>query len=758
MDPTLQDDNQAMPSQLPPGMEAMLPDTGPSPDEIQAQKEQAQQDAAKAKEDERLNFERILKVLADKARLEDSTVRERKIREYRQLMLLWEGFTNIYWNESRGDWAVPNQQDLEEDEESPRNINIYRPYGESIIAALSTAMPGVVFYPDDAEVPEDIDTAEAYQRIVELISRHNKAPLMFIKALMILYNQGVVCGYNYYRTDPKFGTTRKYQIGMQDVLIPQAMCPNCGTEMPSSSMPVPCPGCGTAAVPSITHAQDSIPQIIDFIDEAKGREEFDLFGPLFVKLSYYARRQQDLGYIELSFEQNEAMLKSTFPEIAEKISGPGSTMTYERWSRLDPTYVGEQPTNLPTVRCYWFRPWWYEHLADDEDKALLNQKYPTGCYCIFINEILAEIYDENMDDHWTISFNPLSTYIHAMPLGAPLAVIQDIRNDLVDIQVQTAEYGIPETYVSSKTIDFDKYKQQKAKVGMLTKAKPEPGKDLSASFFSSTPAHLTPEVQKLKAEIDQDAQFSVGAFPSIYGGQLQGGSQTYGEYNQSKDRALQRLSLSYKIISGFWADLLARAAVDYARYIRDGGGEKFVTRDNGQFINSWIKSAQLTGKIGHAEAEFSDQLPLTWMQKKDVFMQLFQMQSPEINSLLLAPQNIELLKKSMGVTELYVPGDEDREKQLAEFYQLINSQPIIGMNGQPAPSVPIDPDIDKDDIHMEILSSLLNGPTGRYIKQASPLGYQNAVLHFKAHELNFAAKTLKPSGTTIPGQRPNQGQ
>lgn len=703
------------------------------------------------KEAERELLRPILQILKQKIDDEDKTVRERKLREYRLLNLLWEGFTTLYWNEDAGNFHVPETTDLEDNDEIPRNINIYRPYGESIIAALTTIVPGVIFYPDDAENPDDIEAADAYQAIADLIGRHTNSKLLFIKAIMILYNQGTIFGYNYLKADPQFGIYRDSKIEFSQQQYQESVCPDCGTQMDSPGI---CPGCGQAVQPVMMESTESVPQIVGYSETPKARTELDLFGPLFVKVPYHARKQDEIGYLRLEFEQSDPMLKATYPEIADKIKGTNDSSSYERWSRLDSVYYGDSPRNVSTVSCYWLRPWQYHSLEEADKIATLTEKFPNGVYFCFVNDQLADWFEEKLDDHWTISFNPLSNFIHSMPLGQPVSVIQDIRNDVVDIQVQTAEYGIPETFASPKTVDFEKYGQEKAKVGMVTPATPIPGKGLADSFYVTTPARLAPEVKELKKDLDQDAQFGIGAYPSVYGGAMIGGSQTAHEYEQSKAQALQRLGLTYYIVSNFWTQLLSRASVEFAQYVKENGSQKFVTRKSGQFLNVWINESSLLGSIGHVEPEYSDQLPMTWAQKKDVLVQLMQFNSPELNAILMHPRNFELMKKAIGITDFYIPGNDSRTKQLKEFYLLVEAAPIMGMMGEEMPSVDIDPDVDEDAIEMAVLKSLLISPIGQYVKNTKPDGYRNAVLHYKRHELNFAAKTMKPSGTSAPGEKP----
>lgn len=183
--------------------------------------------------------------------------------------------------------------------------------------------------------------------------------------------------------------------------------------------------------------------------------------------------------------------------------------------------------------------------------------------------------------------------------------------------------------------------------------------------------------------------------------------------------------------------------------------EKFVTKDTqGNFLNVFIRKAETTGKIGNVEIESSDQLPMTWQQKKDVIMQLIEMNNEGIMAQLFAPENRQILKDAIGLNDFYIPGIASREKQLEEITELINSAPIptgqpeMGPDGMPVmdmqsgmpqmamgPSVPIDPDIDDHEVEAEICRSYLISDAGRLLKTENPEGYQNLLLHYKEHNM-----------------------
>src|SRR6476469_8931826 len=185
--------------------------------------------------------------LIDKWEVQEDEAREPKLREWKLLENYWNDNQYNIWSEISSDWRpideFRGEDDLDLEGFEPRTVNIYKAHGESVIAALSAGIPGTRFFPDDADSIDDITTSKVYSRAAELLQRRNKAPILLIKSLYILWNQGVVAAYNFARTDPKLGTILQPVHGVvpQDTI--EHYCPNCGSAMsPQSGSPMGQPG------------------------------------------------------------------------------------------------------------------------------------------------------------------------------------------------------------------------------------------------------------------------------------------------------------------------------------------------------------------------------------------------------------------------------------------------------------------------------------------------------------------------------------
>lgn len=638
-----------------------------------------------------------------------------------------------------------------------KTVGAYRAYAESLIAALSISTPAVEFTPDDAENPEDIEAAKAYSSISELVNRHNHSNLQLIKALSIFFNQGIVAGYNYYKTDPAYGIYSKpSKTQPRERKYVDLYCSNCGNLVNANLSPsvvqqgstVTCRDCGVTAPPNVIQKLDYEDEVVEWEDTPKGRAAYSLFGMTAVKVPVYAKTQADCGYVLLRVDDSVGKWRTAYDDYSID-SGGGDTYKYERWARLPPDYMETIPTDLTTGRYCWIRPWYYSTVLKEDEAQWLTQQYPKGVMVTVIGDKIYEKESEKLDDRWTITFDPRANLIHGEPAGNALVPLQDAITDTFNLGLQLIEYGVPETFAHPKTLNLKKYAKSAASPGMMTPALPPgPDKTLADGFHTIKAATLTNEHSTFTDQLRSLTEFVTGALPSIFGGQLPNGSDTATEYTESRARALQRLQITWQIMAVFWGDMIFKTCNAFAKNIQED--ERYTDKKNGTFINVWIRKSSLQGKVGHIEPETNGQLPQSWSQKKDFLMSLIQLKDPTIGSILMHPNNSNLIKNITGMPEFYIPGENDRDKQYTEYYLLSQGQPISDTE----PSIPIDIDVDDHEIHMLVLKNILVSTVGIQLYQTNPAGYQNNILHYRMHELAQQAKTMAPAGGSPAGQPP----
>jgi hypothetical protein len=728
-------------------------------------------------------IDKLLKSVADHFDQEDRAVRERQLRDWRRLKLLWEGFTRVWYSETAHDWRIWDENVVNADNDQQfydKPINLFRAYLESIIAALSITVPGIKCFPDDADNPLDLVTAKAGDKISLLIYRHNSVPLLWLHALYVLCTEGMVACYSYPKEDEKYGT---YEVDKEEEQEEEGyICPHCNKNIPDEVLtnrlldefqpddddvllhdviknvgPI-CPECASLLDPEMQKSKYVVTRIVGKTTKPKSRICMEVYGGLYVKIPVSAMKQEDIPYLFFSYETHYSCVLDRYKDMRSKLTANGKIGAasggmydpYEQWARLSPQYRGEYPLNNVTVRNCWLRPSSFEVLGNDEDAKFLKKHFPDGAKVVLINDIIAESENESLDDCWTIMQDPMADFLHKRPMGSLLVNMQEITSDIIALALQTIEHGISQTFADPGVLDFESYRTTEVLPGGVYPATAKTGKTVADGFFETRTATLSQEVLPFFQQIQSLGQMAVGALPSLFGGQLEG-SKTASEYSMSRAQALQRLQNVWKMMTMWWKDIFGKVVPMYIEEIKDD--EKSVEKDEqGNFVNVFVRISELEGHIGRVELEANENLPITWSQRKDVYMKLLETQNPLLLQALTSPENIKNLAEAIGIDDFIVPGEDDREKQYEEIRVLINStsyevppsedqmlqaasmgQDPSGLPPIEHPSVEIDFDLDNHQLEADICRTYLVSPAGRLLKQENPEGYKNVLLHMKFH-------------------------
>jgi len=684
-----------------------------------------------------------LKELIDKYEKEDAWIRKQQIKLWKKNDEFWHGIQFIFWSESRQDWISPTDTRWYQEEEGREEAegpfydfvaNIYRAHGEAIIAALSANIPAVRFPPDDADDDEDITTSQVYAKIADLIMRHNKFKILFLRSLFLLWNQGIVCAYHAPRADKAFG----------EINIPNykesLTCMNCEMEKPIGEDEafdgMPCPTCG--------QPMKMVPVLDDFQKSPKSRVMIECYGPLFVKVSYYSRTQKDTPYLSLNTDRPREFLKHLYPHIADDLrKDEGEQGMYEKLARTPSSYSSyntiDENRNLLTLKQWWLRPWAFEGLPPEkkEEQKQLQKLFPNGAYVAYVGTTYAESRDEDLDKYWTIGQAGLSQYIHSDPLGQPLIPIQEITNVHLNLTEETIEHGIPSTFADPGVLNFEVYSRHEARPGFVFPARPRTGQRLADAFYEGNRATLSRELAGFSKQLEQMGQFVTGSFPSIYGGAAEGKSRTAAEYNMSRQMALQRLSICWSFVVDWVARMLEKCVHLFVENMIED--ERYVVKEaSGNYVNVWIRRAETTGKVGEVESEGSESFPLSLPQKQALLMKLMEMNNEFLNTALYSPENRRLLADYLSNPDFKIPGEVQRSLQMVEINEMRKGN-----------NIPVDNLVDDHSIHAETLRNYLADSPGQEIKRTQPKVYALMQQHLQGH-----LQGLKPPPTA--GPKPQQ--
>lgn len=729
-------------------------------------------------------IENLLKETVEVFWKEDSATRERQLRQYKRLKLLWEGFTQIWYDEVAHDWRIwdgDTTDDSGDQTAYDKPINVFRAYLESIIAALSVLVPPIKCYPDDADNPLDLQTAKASDKIAELIFRHNDGQLLWLQGLFIYCTEGMVAAYNYTKDSDEYGTYElpKYENveETEEIVEPPDVCTNCGYALadtqltdrlkdeynpenvalndalqnqPDSNL---CPQCLAVLEPKITTQTLTVSRLTGVTTHPKSRQCIEVYGGLVVKVPNYARKQADIPYLIQSYEAHYAMVRAHYadknPELREKIGKDHSPSfeIAEKQGRQNLQYQGEEPMNMITVRNAWLRPCAFD-IHPIEDAKLLKEKYPNGAKIVMLNDNFAEAENENLDDHWTLTMNPMSDYLTFNPIGLFLVSVQEITNDLIALQLQALEQGIPQTFADPNVLDFNAYRQSEVAPGSIYPARPKIGSDsLANAFYEVRTATFPGESLAFGDNIQSLGQMASGAMPSLFGGDIQG-SKTASQYSMSRAQSLQRLQNTWKMFTAWHKNIYAKVIPAYIENLVED--ERYVKLDNGNFVNVIIRKAELEGKLGSIELEANENLPLAWNARKDIIMQLMEANNPQILAMLATPENLPLIYEAIGINDFQIPGEDARNKQYDEIKILLATEPLVMPNdpeeiqigemmGEPQPeelefpSVSVE-EFDEHQVELAICIKWINSPAGQLAKKEKPAGYRNVLLHAREHK------------------------
>ena len=664
-----------------------------------------------------------LRELVRQYRQEGVVARRHEIRRIRQARLFWQGLQYAWWNPNDMNWHLPFEQRFSDDrelEEMPRYqfvTNFYQGFGLSFIAVLSQDVPSVRFYPQSSQSLADIAAARAASDVAQLVEQNNHVEQLLTSIGYFLWTDGKLGAYVRYVADgQRFGFHEETVLEALEIPLGEDVyvCPQCHKESGKAKLETGnseggesedndnasvvraqhaaplqatnCPGCGAELRDENLRKAErvTVPRVVGTRRVPNGQEVISIAGGLELNTPVWANEMHEYPYLQWQAEVHRAKLKVAYPLAANKIeSAPsqGSEDVYARVSRLSveqglpSIHPGDALMNLITFDRTWLRPWAFYSIEDEAVRSELLAMFPDGCYVAFAGDVYCESRSESMDDHWRV--------LHALPgdgqnrpsVGDSLVQVQERYNVLSNMQAETYEYGIPPIYADPQVLDFDALANQVAEPAAHFPARARPGQPLAAGFFQPAPAQVPPDMIRHQQDlIGPVAQFLTGLFPAIFGGNMED-VKTASGYALARDQAMGRLGLVWRRTKQFYADVLL-LAVDSFRKNRPEDVEIPLLGPDGVLDARSIRTADLKGNICvHPEAD--ETFPRLKSQQRAVLQQLFGINDPVIQRALTEPANLGYIKNVLGLTEMVIPGEDSRNKQLREIQQLLASAPIV---------------------------------------------------------------------------------
>jgi hypothetical protein len=242
--------------------------------------------------------------------------------------------------------------------------------------------------------------------------------------------------------------------------------------------------------------------------------------------------------------------------------------------------------------------------------------------------------------------------------------------------------------------------------------------------------------------------------------------KTASGYALARDQAMGRLGLVWRRLKQFYGEVML-LGVDCFRKNRPEDVDVPLLGPDGTLDARMIRVGDLKGNIC-VHPETDETFPRLKSQQRGVLQQLFGLKDPLIQEALAEPANLGYIKNVLGLTELVIPGEDARNKQLREIQVLLGSAPIVVQQrvggGQDAgsqpgsldsgptktqtsarddnpngdgiamlPSVAVDVLLDDHAVEFEECKRWANSEAGQSAKMTNPAGFANVRAHAEAH-------------------------
>ena len=680
-----------------------------------------------------------------------------------------------YWwyNNDAQAWYPPNvlpigvnSDDLTEP--SFRNVtNIFLATGMSLSAVITQNNTRPTFYPQKASDPDSVQTAANASKFTEQFERNNDWACRMDE-----------CGY-YMCTDGYFAANVRYvsdgeQFGHdeRDILSPieipigdaTVTCP-CGFEAVGTSDETPtCPECGEFTqdnpAPTVTGVQN-----LGTVQIPRGQEVVTMVPGLQLRRTAYADEQKDYLYMDWVTDIDKAVVIGTYPERENELDtngitgdeGSGTAASYERIARRllylgTGRHSGVTLEGLGTFQRAWLRPKSFYRIKDKEKRAQLLALFPKGIKIVFYNGQYCESKPESMDTAWE-SF-------HTMPgegqlretLISPLLPIQDQLNDCTNLLFEICMNGVPEGFADTELLDFEARNEQTATAGNITPVTLEANETIGQKMlFTQAVEPSQGMVRYIEMLLNEIPQFLSGNYPALFGGNT-GSNDTAAGIAIQRNQAMGRIGRVWRNFQVFLANVSAKAVNLFGENRTEDMEIPRAGISDGTYESDYIRLSDMQGNV-LAYPETDAQFPVLEADVRATLMSMWNSANPLFLAVAQQPSNLEYLFRMMGVSDLEVPGEQQRKKTNLDIKQLIATQPVPGkpqvgpdgkaMPAQPVPSVEPNQNVDDLKTASDAAKAWLISDKGLAVRETNPLGYANVELYQKTCEQLMKAQALQ---------------
>ncbi len=416
------------------------------------------------------------------------------------------------------------------------------------------------------------------------------------------------------------------------------------------------------------------------------REEVEIFGKLERKVPLMADSMEEMGWIRLSRERNRNELRGRYPWIKDKIAGGASKDAMGQLDRIARANVrlivqssstdGEAYQQDTTESVYFFRPYQYEGVGDEQMRNMMYDEFPTGLEVWIAGGEIALVRESSMDEHVAICHATPGDGQNRESIGTNYLPMQKQLNACVSLNYRYHVGAVARRWAGEPVIDVEGINRQSndpAKVSPFdlqwcVQNAVDPSKVTFVENVPQANESLFAYIQWLMQGCPEALD---GGSPAVFGIEADAESKgTFGEARLDRDQALQVFSLP-------WGDMATQVAMFSSQAIKSAAENRVSDFSVG------LPSERVRVEVGKLKGNVlvwstSTEIPPTLAEQQAEIGNMLQAVGtvPFYAQILSDPRNLEILRKLPSFTGMKIPGLDDVERQIEDNQKLLVESPL----------------------------------------------------------------------------------
>ena len=416
------------------------------------------------------------------------------------------------------------------------------------------------------------------------------------------------------------------------------------------------------------------------------REEVEIGGKLEWKRPIMADALEDMGWIRGSREHNRNELRARYPWVRDKIAGGASKDAMGQLDRIARANVrlivqssstdGEAYQQDTTESVYFFRPYQYEGIGDEQMREMLYDEFPTGLEVWLAGGEIGLVREGSMDEHVAISHATPGDGQNRESIGTNYLPLQKILNATISLYDRYLRGGVARRWAGEPVIDTDALNRQANDPGKVSPFDlqwcidhaVDPAK---ITFVENVPQPNDAMLSYIQWLIQGAPEAMDGGSPAVFGIEADAESKgTFGEARLDRDQALQVFSLP-------WGDMAMQVACISHQAIKSAAGNRVADFSVG------LPSERVRVQVGKLKGNVlvwstSTEIPPTLAEQQAEIGQMLQSMGtvPFYAQILSDPRNLELMRRMPSLTGMKIPGLDDVERQIEDNQKLLGASPL----------------------------------------------------------------------------------